>query len=240
MWGDPSIYHILPWIVLPSYPVLPYPTPNYTVIYCHPTISYLVLHWILRPTLDFSAILRYRTLSHILLHFTQGSSAILTYRTISYILPRLTLACSSILPLPTLTFFVLHWIVQPFYVIAPYHTSYYLLHWIVHPAYLLPNELFRVVSYCHPTLDSTPSYLILPHLTTPYPVTPPYPNTVLLHPTPSNHILHRPTLHSPASLPCPTLSYSSLQPTLYPTAILTSSYTDSSALLPCTTSSYHI
>ena len=104
-------------------------------------------------------------------------------------------------------------LVQPFYVIAPYHTSYYLLHWIVHPSYLLPNGLFRVVSYCHPTLDSTPSYLILPHLTTPYPVTPPYPNTVLLQPTPSNHSLHRPTL----TFSCqPALSYLFLlQPTAY-------------------------
>ena len=127
-----------------------------------------------------------------------------------------------------------------------------LLHPIIHPITFYTGLFIHptfcpmdcsgtnVVSYCHPTLDSTPSYLILPHLTTPYPVTPPYPNTVLLHPTPSNHILHRPTLHSPASLPCPTLSYSSLQPTLYPTAILTSSYTASSAILPCPTSSYHI
>ena len=200
--------------------ILPCPALSYPKLHCNLLPSYHILHWILRPTLDFSAILRYRTLSHILLHFTQGSSAILTYRTISYILPRLTLACSSILPLPTLTFFVLHWIVQPFYVIAPYHTSYYLLHWNVHPSYLLPNGLFRVVSYCHPTLDSTPSYLILPHLTTPYPVAPSYPilhcilllsyltsNPVLLYPTPFNHILPRPTLESPAILPCPTLAY---------------------------------
>ena len=50
LWGDPSIYHSLPWIVLPAYPVLPYPTPNYAVIYCHPTRAYLVLHWILLPS----------------------------------------------------------------------------------------------------------------------------------------------------------------------------------------------
>ena len=31
--------------------------------------------------------------------------------------------------------------------------------------------------------------------------------SVLLYPTPSNHILPRPTLDSPAILPCPTLSY---------------------------------
>ena len=54
----------------PSYPILPHPTlsypvlpilppsyPSYTVFYCHPTTSYLVLHWILLPsypTLDSS------------------------------------------------------------------------------------------------------------------------------------------------------------------------------------------
>ena len=42
--------HSLPWMLLPSYPVLPYPTPSYTVFYCHPTTSYLVLHWILLPS----------------------------------------------------------------------------------------------------------------------------------------------------------------------------------------------
>ena len=43
------------------------------------------------------------------------------------------------------------------------------------------------------------SYLILPHVTTSYPVTPSYPNTVLLYPTPSNDILHRSTLDSTPS-----------------------------------------
>ena len=75
-----------------------------------------------------------------------------------------------------------------------------------------------VVFYCQPTLEPTPSYLILPLLTTAYPVAPSYPilhcfllppyltsNTVLLYPTPANHILQRPTLQSPAILPCPTV-----------------------------------
>ena len=75
------------------------------------------------------------------------------------------------------------------------------------------------VFYCPPTLDSTPSYLILPHLTTSYPFAPSYPilqcsllpsyltsNPVLLYPTPYKHILPRPTLESPAILPCPTPS----------------------------------
>ena len=51
-------YPILPhptssyWILLPAYPypVLPYPTPSYTLFYCHPTASYLVLHWMLLPS----------------------------------------------------------------------------------------------------------------------------------------------------------------------------------------------
>ena len=60
-------HHILPWILLPSYTVLPYPTPSYTV-------SYLVLHWILLP---FYHILPSRThpipnylLSYLVLHWT--------------------------------------------------------------------------------------------------------------------------------------------------------------------------
>ena len=44
-------YLVLHWSLLPAYPypVLPYPTPAYTLFYGPPTASYLVLHWILLP-----------------------------------------------------------------------------------------------------------------------------------------------------------------------------------------------
>ena len=111
--------------------------------------------------------------------------------------------------------FVLHWILLPSYHVLPHPTT---------PNHILPcltsvDPILRVV-YCHPTLEPTPSYLILPHLTTSYPGAPPYPilqcillpsyltsNPGLLYPTPYNHILPRPTRESFASLPCPTSSY---------------------------------
>ena len=57
---------ILPWILLPSYPVLPYPTPSYTVFYCHPSTSVHILsHSSLPcPTLDSPAILPCPTSSY--------------------------------------------------------------------------------------------------------------------------------------------------------------------------------
>ena len=117
------------------------------------------------------------------------------------------------------------------------------------PSYLTPNPvLIYPTPHSHillrPTLAS-PAILLCPTssyppLTTSYPVAPPYPilhrillpsyltsNPVLLYPTPSNHILPRPTLDPPTILPCPTSSYPILP---HPTAILphpTSSYTGS-------------
>ena len=53
---------------------------------------------------------------------------------------------------------------------------------------------------------------------------------VLPYPTTSNHTLHRPTLQSPASLPCPSLSYSILH---HPTPPYTVAYCHPNRVLHC-------
>ena len=73
----------------------------------------------------------------------------------------------------------------------------------LHPVLPLSTPSYGVF-YCQRTLDSTPSCLLLPQLTTSYPVVPSYPS------------LQRPTLHSSASLPRPSLSYPSLPYLLLP------------------------
>ena len=126
-----------------------------------------------------------------------------------------------------------------------------------------------VVFYCHPTLDSTPSYLsllfILPQLTTSYPVAPSYP---ILHcsllpsyltSNPVPNFLHcilllaylrgklrsysTPTPH-PTLSHLPTQSYSVFycHPTSHPTLAysILPHITTSYLVLPCPTSSYSI
>ena len=146
------------------------------------------------------------------------SNPVLLYPTPSnHILPRPTLDSSAILsyPISPYTVFYHHFLPTSSYTILPHLiTSYIILHW--------------------------PSYLILPHLTTSYPVAPACillpsyltSNPVLLYPTPSNHILPRPTLDSSAILSYPTPPYT----VFYYHFLPTSSYT----ILPHLITSYII
>ena len=118
----------LPWSLLPSYPVLPSPTPAYTVFYCHPTTAYLLLHWILLPAYQ---LLPSRTqpipsnyiLSYLVLHWTLLRSY--------PVLPHPTLTQSYQLPHPTGLCDYCHPTIQP------YHPTRLLL-----PSYpILPSPL---------------------------------------------------------------------------------------------------
>ena len=167
-------YLILPHLTT-SCPVLPLSSQSYVVFYCHPTLdptpsylslpqqttsypvapSYPILHCILLPpylTTQSYSILPHLTTSYIVLHYILLTSyPVLPYpTTANHTLHRPTLHSPASLPCPSLSYSILHHPTPPY-----------------------------TVSYCHPNLvlhcffcAATLYYLILPHLTTSYPVLP--------------------------------------------------------------------
>ena len=103
---------LLHWILLPSYPVLPYPPPPYYIgFYCHPTPSYLI------PPPYYTGFYCHPTPSYLipppLLHWILLPS----YPVLPYPPPPITLDSTAILPRPTLSP-LLHWILLPSYPVS--------------------------------------------------------------------------------------------------------------------------
>ncbi len=196
-------------------PTLSYPPPTttqyLTYILPHPTTTL-----ILRPTLDYSAILPcrtsyhwivQRTLLYPIVHPTTSYTLLFSHPSlpIYHKLLRPTLDCSAIIPYPVIHPTMAYksschpdtslWATFRIGTISrsiPYPTtSFFLLHWIVQPSYFMlprPTTTFFVqhTGLFHPTL----SYNL------------PQPHPALLDPT-----LLRPTLDCSAILPYRTLSY---------------------------------
>ena len=152
--------------------ILPCPTlsyPSYTVFYCHPTTSYLVLHWILLPSYH---ILPSRThpipnyiLSYLVLHWTLlPSYPVLPHPTLysTAILPHPTSSYTGFFCHPTISYPVVHILSQILSQITFYPTSSYT------GLFCHPTLSYLILPSLNPTNYPTLSYLILPsptHLT---------------------------------------------------------------------------
>ena len=129
---------------LPSQPTLP--TSSYTGFHCHPTTSYLVLHWLLLPSYP---VLPYPSQSYLIQpHPTLYSTALLTSSyTGSF--------CDSTL----------------YYLILPHLTTSYPVLLLSTPPYVV----FYCHPTLDATPSYLSLIFFLPHLTTAYPVAPSYP-----------------------------------------------------------------
>ena len=146
---------------LPSYPVLPHPTPSYTRFFNQPRCG--VCRSLPHPTPSYTRCFYHSTLSYLFLpHVT-----ILPCPTLSYTLPGPTLDPPAILPCPSLSYTILP-LRLPSYPVLPHPTPSYTNHILPGPT-LDPPAILPCPPLSYTSLPGRrPSYPVLPHPTLAY------------------------------------------------------------------------